>query len=197
VEDFTVYTEVDGSAVLTVTASKITGADLDRDINAYIYKDFGTDHFDAIEINFEVCMESTSVNTAVAVLPGLTVGTVGPNSTWGSGDVAVTLEKAATSLLQLWRGYSAALDTYAISLDTLYYCTLSRASGADTITLKIYSDAARITLLDTLSVSGFGTSKYRYLYGICGLNDALDGRNFDGYIQNLDISPFIPRVIIF
>jgi len=182
-EDFSTYTEVDAGGKITVAENRLTAANLLRNENAYVYKDYGTDHFDALNTNFEFYCAAASVVAGITGM-GFTVSAVGNSYAWGTSDVGV--HSYAETTLRLVRGNYVAYDaSVALTVDTLYYCTLSRTAGSDTITCKIY-DSARTSLVDTLSVAGYGTgTKYRYLYGIASHNDTQTER-WDGYFQNLD-----------
>ena len=188
IEDFTTYTEVDASARLTVTASKATAANADRDIDVYLYDDKGVNNYNAININFEIRQETASLLFAFGGM-GLTVSTVDSNSGWGTADIYVHMIEGASdaATVRLWRGNNVASDQFTAVTATVYYCTLLRTSGSDTVTLEIYSDSGRTTLLDTLSVAGFGTgTKYRYLYGFANNNDGTAVRDWDGFVQNME-----------
>ena len=77
---------------------------------------------------------------------------------------------------------------YAIAMNTTYYCKLQRAANSGTVTLKIYSNAARTTLLKTLTETGFSTSRtWRYIYAIRSgdLGPGDDSMSF--YIENINV----------
>ena len=189
-EDFLIsYTEVDVPAVLTVTASKITAVDCDRDVESYVYKDFGADYFDAISASFEVYISSDSLPSGYVKVAGFAT-TLDDAYAWEATSLSCGLAKTAGSAYQinLTRGLDAATDSYVCSANTLYYCTMVRLAGTDTASLSIYSDANRTTLLDVLSVAGYSTSKWRYCYGMAAYKSAGTGQDFDGYVQNLNLS---------
>ena len=183
-ENFTTYTEVDAGGKLTVAAAKITAVNMLRNEDCYVYKDFGVNFFDALDIDFEIFCSGLAGGDGLGG-PGLTVATINDGTVWGAGDVRVEFY-TYTTVIRLIRGAYVVFDaSVGLSYSTLYYCTLSRAAGGDTITCTIYSNAARTTVVDTLSVGGFGTSKYRYLYGIVSLNSG-DISRWDGYVQNMN-----------
>ncbi|MCH7662563.1 MAG: hypothetical protein IH859_01670 [Chloroflexi bacterium] len=189
IEDFTTYTEVDTSSRLTVTASKITGVNVDRDITAYVYDDKGVDNFNGLNIEFEIQVESASQAASWGGC-GLTVSVVDSNVNWLNTDVFVRLRETSGSVftLSLLRGDFDAEDNFTAASGTTYYCILLRTAGSDTITLEIYSDSSRTTLLDTLSVSGYGTgTKYRYLYGFANHDNGTSARDWDGFVQNMEV----------
>ncbi len=195
IQDFTApnYTEVDASTRLTVTATKITAVDCDRDIDAYVYKDFGVDYFNALNTYFEVYQSSATLLYGDIANIGFS-NTVNAVDAWESTSISAQWNRAASVpyyRFYLVRGAQAATDYYIAAQDTLYYCTMSRAAGNDAATIKVYSDAARTTLLDTLSVAGYGTAKWRYCYGFASWNDGTAGADWDGYTQNLDFNEVV------
>lgn len=204
VENLTGYTEVDSSSTVTVTSTKAEAANLTAFNYGLVYKDFGADYFNALDIDFEMYMSSSSGTNNTSI--GVNLSNTGtPNATsiqqLTSPDASAFLYRY-NSTYQVWlfRGSGTAFDNGAVSVNTLYYCTLSRTAASDTVTVYVYSNAARSTLVDTLSVSGYGTStKWRYFY-------AFSNRKFDesnaqayGYVQNVDLNiaaapTFTPRV---
>jgi len=180
-EDLANFTEVDPNSHIAVTSAKASGANLARNETAYVYKDYGVDYFDALDILFECRVESTTDASGLGYL-GLT-NTLGNVLSWAVGIKVLIYDVGGvyTIFLEVVGGTT---DTYVGAADTLYYCRLERAAGNNTVTLKIYSDAARTTLLDTLSVTGAGTDKYRYLYPICSYNDS-SALAWDGYYQDI------------
>ena len=190
-EDLTLgYYETDSNSHISVTASGAEGTGLTRNESAYVYRDFGANYFDALDINFEMYLSAGS-DLAAAGNFGLTVNTVGSTNTWGTSDIRILVNKTGSGeyKFSLVRGGAvAAYQTYVGSANTLYYCSLTRSAGSDTVQLKIYSDANRTTQLDSLSVSGFGTAtKYRYLYPLASQNDGKTAA-WNGYFQNIAIA---------
>lgn len=189
IEDFTTYTEVDPNTKLTVTSNKASGVNVDKDENVYLYYDKGVDIYNKIDIDFEAYIDSGSLGGAIAGM-GMSVTAISTTQNFGNSDISVLQREtgAGAHRIALRRGNNIANDEFTTgAADTLYYCTLLRTKDSNTVTLKIYSDSNRTSLLDTLSVSGFGTStKYRYLYGFVNKNEPASGDDFDGYIQNME-----------
>jgi len=185
-ENFSTYTEVDDSNRLSVSASQALAVDVDHDIDVYLYKDFGANYFDALDVDFELYISSNCVNSGDAG-PGFS-NTVDDVNAWESTSVWVGGQGNGTYSIMLLRD-GAASDSYTCSANTLYYCTLVRAAGNNSISCLVYSNSARTTLLDTLTVVGFGTAKWRYCYGFANRNIGTAGQDFDGYVQNLDLGP--------
>jgi len=180
-----VYTEVDVNNKLTVTTPKALAADADADEDVYLYKDMGVAYFNLLDIDFEIyCASTSETNARAGIAISNTVSTI---KGFATTDISAIFQRdASEGSIKLLRGDTVANDSYTASDDTIYYCTLKRAEGSDTVRLKIYSDSARTTLVDTLSVSGFSTTTYRYIYGFVNYNTTTANRNFDGYVQNLN-----------
>ncbi len=185
--DFTTYTEVDANTKLTVIAAKATAVNADTDEDVYLYIDKGTNFLDELDVDFEIFCASASQDVAKA---GMAISnTVGSINDFATTDISVIARRATPTdaYIELYRGNTVATDSYNGLDDTLYYCTLTRVAANDTVTLKIYSDSSRETLLDTLTVSGYSTTKYRYVYGFVNRNAGVGAQDFDGYIQNLTL----------
>jgi len=180
------YTEVDTNSKLTVTYSngvtKATAANADTNENVYLYKDKGVDHYDALDEDFELFIASTSDAGAYG---GMAISnTIEDITGFAATDLSCFIYRVGAEFrIYLSRGNLTATDYYVCSADTLYYCTMVRVAANNEVSVKIYSDAGRGTLLDTITISGIGTKKYRYLYGFVNLNDGGGGEDFDGYVQ--------------
>jgi len=189
-EDLTTYTEYDVNSHLTITSTKATAASVHGNETVYAIKDFGANYFDALDINFELYIESSASGNGRGGIGLSNIANVAING-FNSSSVSATIALGNDSVVRisLMRGAFTATDLYVGSHSTLYYCTLSRAAGNDTISLFIYSDASREILLDTLVVAGFSTVKYQYLYGFVNYNDSDSFMIFSGYVQNIDLGP--------
>jgi len=183
-QDLTTYEEVDPNSKLTVTSSKVTAANMDKDEDCYVYKDFGPAYFDEIDSEFECRVESSSSPTCASSL-GF-ANTVDDRSGWSTHLNVQCQQVAGTPRIYLFSPTDD--DFYNCSADTTYYCTLQRAAGNDGATLYIYSDASRETLVDTLTVTGCSTSKYQYFYAIASSGSGTGNNNFDGFYQNIDLN---------
>jgi len=196
VENFLTYTEEDDNNKLTVTATKAEGADVDRDIDVWLYADKGSDYFDALDIDFEIYVASTSLDGGTG---GIAITNTANKSVADFADTDISvlaMREGADYKLKLWRGYNVDDDAYTGSSNTLYYCTLSRAAGNDSVSVPIYSDVGRTDLLGTITVVGFGTTKYQYVYGFVNINAIQSGKDFDGYVQNLDLTGGVDKNLV-
>ena len=156
-----------------------------RDVAAYCYCDKGADFFNALGIKFTIRLTGYT-GTNPAYVPFALANVVGPRSAFGTTDMYVMFYRTSSAeyQLRLIRGIYGDEDYYVMTMNTIYYCTLERAAGADTVYLKIYSNPERTSLLDTLSVSGFGTTKWRYIYAANSLDTTASG-TFSGYTENI------------
>lgn len=192
IEDLTGYTEVDvGDTRLTVTAPKVDGNDVLGNQDAYVYKDFLADYFDALDIDYEIYIEDPIVDLGfggigVADVIGAPGGVFG---NWAATDpfAASFHHSNGNVYLRLMKGNDSGEDDYIGSKDTLYYCTLTRVAGNDTVSLLIYDDSGRTNLLDTLNITGFNGVKWRYCYAFAAA-DSGTTREWDGYTQNINLN---------
>jgi hypothetical protein len=181
-EDLTTYSEFDLSGHITKTSSRVTGENLDMDEDAYLFKDFGTNHFDGINLSFAVRALSTSDEYSSGQTGFANVED--DSYHWGPGHHIVVWFLVGGGLTigvldnEIYDA-STTLDT-----DRTYYLRLVRAAGSSTVTLYIYSDEARTTLVDTLSVSTIGTTKFRYFYPLVSSDSGESGNDWDGYCEN-------------
>jgi len=165
-EDFTTYTEVDEDNDITVSQNQITVDTMRRDAASYVHKDFGSGAFGDFEIQFEATCSAVSGNGASVVVLGLTnSGFTHEDALQNNEGILVYFYYSSylsptDQVVALMRGSDQTQDLYYFSsIPSTFYFTLTRSGS--TVDLKIYSDAARTNLLDTLTVSD-GTV-YRYL----------------------------------
>lgn len=186
-ENLITYAQVDPLGYITPTTTRCTVSNMPRNTVAYCYCDKGANFFNALNIKFTIRPTGVTGNNPI-YLPFALANVVGPYSAFGTTDMCVMFYRTSSPeyRLRFIRGNYASEDYYVMTMNTIYYCTLERAAGADTVYLKIYSNPERTSLLDTLSVSGFGTTKWRYIYAANSLNGAASG-TFSGYTENIKI----------
>lgn len=175
-EDFTTYTEVDDTANLITVASSthidFTGRRHTVKVNGYLYKDYGLDYFGDFKHNIDVkWVSDTGLNSEFATCWLVSKDAIDEEidiRTVGNRYVSVTLfiqdpEGYRQIRLCYWDGTLWNVDTYTASSGTQYYLTIQRIGTA--LTCKIYSDANRTVLLDTLTLTipDTTTLKFRYL----------------------------------
>ena len=187
-EEYPSYVEVDANDKLTVTLSRAEAADVDWDEDVYLYTDKGANYFDALDIDFELYIESTSQDDG---LGGIAItNTIGDFQAFANTDLSVLVRRIAGPAyrVSLMRGAAVVEDFYVGTHSTLYYCTLYRPAGNDTANVTIFLTPQRATPLDTLLVGGFVAEEWQYSYGFVNSNGGLPNKNFDGYVQNLDLT---------
>jgi hypothetical protein len=192
-ENFTTYTEVDPDSKITVSSTKCSAVGVAQNASEdYVYKDFGSNYFDGVHAFFEL-YPSNGYNNGGAIIGAFCLSNdVGAVTGCGDSDLNCLISKSGDnpsglSNIKLWRGNAVATAIWDnISNNTVYYCILTRVAGSDTATLYIYSDSSRHTLSTSLSVSGFGTTKWQYCYGMRGTANGAINRSYYGYLENLE-----------
>lgn len=188
-EDLTTYTLVPNGS-LSVTASKVTGG-FYQDQDKMLYKNFGADYFDAINLNFEGYIADTDPYGYDAYMYAGFSNVVDDMSGWGSAtDIRVCFLRSGgygegNYYITLSNGPPYTYYDYCIiSPGVNYYLTLTRV--ADSATLKIYTDADRTTLFYTLVINGLGTAKWRYFYAGVNYYTGESTHYVSGYYQNYE-----------
>jgi len=187
-EDFTTYTEVDPGGDLTITATKIAADMLERNLDTYVYLDKGEGHF------------GTTFKHDVQFIYKTGSDDMGLLGFWAvANNVGDITELGEALYVRAYRSsqYGNEIKAFNVEgeedlygaciLDTYYYCTAER-TGDTTFELRIYSDAARTTLLDTLTLAIASGRSYRYVYGIISNNDRKADRAAKGDVENLDLN---------
>jgi len=194
------------SGVASVSSSRATGYYDDASVWGLVFQDYEKDFFDGFVIQFDFKLVSAYLSDAVESIPtelGL-FSLSNAHYPWdevyslpaGADDPVVVisvywnedgeLDSAELNLVEgNWYSYSSTLN---ISVGTVYYCTISRSDGSSTVTLKVYSNAARTTLLKTMTVTSFTASrKWRFIYALRGMSDADGMASATVWVENLKI----------
>lgn len=192
-EDLTTYTESDPSSNISIIdeGSTIKISTARRNENYYVVKDFGTDYFNGLDIDFRIHHLSAS-GTIWGSLGALGLSNaLNYQGSWGeTTSIFIDTIRTGSSAyeMRLYRGYDSATDSISISANTTYYCTLSRSTSSDTVKVFVYTDSDRSSLFDTLEVSGFGTgTKYRYFYAAVSRYYNIT-EYASGYISGIEIN---------
>lgn len=185
IEDFTTYTEVDPNSDFTITSSKIAVDGLRRDAAAYVYKDMGSGHFGDFEHLLKITKSASFEDFAVLGWWGLS----NVATTFYGMDVAnvglVLLAYSATTELVEMRDFDTGGVDYMAGGDATKWLTVERAGT--TATCKIYSDAERTSLDDTLSIT-CATTTYQYILGTFSRESSNNGEvEAYGDIEDLDL----------
>jgi hypothetical protein len=165
------YTESDPDNRITRYTAYVTYSAWCAVYDSYIYRDFGADYFDNIDIYFRLKVnDATGGNTAqVAHLAfknavsciksggGLALGVRSYRVAYGAVQIQLCTFNGLT--------VNASDASPYVTLGSYYYCRLVRSSSSTTATLYLYTDSARTNLWDTLQITHSDVStKYRYLY---------------------------------
>lgn len=186
-QDLTTYTEYDPSSRLTVAGTKCTLTAGSRNQAWNLYKDFGADYFNGIHIDFEMQLTSCTIWAVMSVV-GISNST-GDSASWAATDYLVFMQRTGTTdyRITLLNGNWSVSDYMAAAEDVTYYCTLRRTPGSDAVYLDVYSDSARTTLLDTLVITGIGTTKHRYIHAMVSRYSASTVAA-SGWVDNINLS---------
>ena len=198
------YMEDDENSQISKTSSRATAYGLIAGDACFCFKDYGPEAFDInFSIDFEIRL--TDAYTDLEGEPDEWTETVDGalclsntygdlDDAYGTNDLNVCLgwdwesdeygNGNYTCYLQLFR-WGAAMDYMVINEDQTYYCRLIR--NGDSAQLKVYSNSSRTNLLDTLTVGGFGTRKWRYIYLIRSGNEG-GSDEISFWIQNVSVS---------
>ena len=185
-EVFEFFDDFDG----VIDEHKAMAVGITRNEDAYLYKDFGADHFNGFEILFTAKWTAAS-DYGIICLVGLS-NQIDDAYHWDDTGCYVMFHYDVCAAddkykIRLQRGGNVAHDYYACSMNTVYYLKLKREANSDTVNLYIYSDPERTNLLDTLTVSGYGnTTRYRYLYAMSSFNSGAS-ETASGYVRDVDI----------
>lgn len=203
-EDYTGYTETDPNSRFSVATNTITVTGLSSNEDAYVYDDKGVDHFEET-YNHTFDAQVTSASTTATLVPWSLANIV--DDAWGiqgnaseDGHEVFFINNSGTLEIRLREidGASFYTDIFSgFSLSTRYYFTVERVSGGSfgIVNCYIYSDSARTTLVDTLSLTLHADHKFRYVYAAQSFNIPVVA-SLSGDVQNLDIggevTGFIP-----
>lgn len=200
-EDYTTYTEVDPNNHIATTSNTV---DFNYYMNedAYLYDDKGagnianfTHHFDAMWDN----KSNTLFHRFIAWIVANDLDDAKGLKDTSKDYFAIAFTYTGGSLrIQLMEsdGGTLSFDEYiGITHDTWYYFSVQRY-GTVNITVRVYSDFARTSLLDTLSISSVISTNFRYVYGC---NNWRNGQNQYGwgFMENLTISELPSRYLTF
>jgi len=187
IEDFhKLYVELDPSSKITKSHTRVTANSLPRNEVAYVYKDFGKDYFKDIIHLFEIFIGTYDANSE-CVLYGVenNLGDYAQCTAAGlAGFHALIINTENKRYLYFKDNDSHSDSNATIGINTLYYPKITRVGT--TVSMVIYTDAARTNILDTVSITT-SAEGLRYLYPLMGDSADQADQIFNGYSQNYDL----------
>lgn len=163
-EDFTTYTEVDPGGFLTVIANKVTATNMPYSTACWVKKDYGAGHFGDFEHLLKITVTDFEAWAYVEYWRLTADDAIRTGSEAFAANKSISVHTDSTTgnfKIGLVNWVTPAADHYQHGSGTgTFYLTIKRVGT--TGTCKIYSDAARTVLVDTLSLTLPNTT-YRYL----------------------------------
>ena len=194
-EDFTTYTEVDNANddITVVSAVQVDGNTMTRTDTAYLYKDFGVNHFDDFEHLHEAKPISSIKDSSYVGVWGMS-NHIGDINTWlaNGGGITLLIYRFTSDYPRFMlneRGGDADITNVDQAWNKQYYLVTERIDT--TLTCKIYNDSAYTNLVDTLTIE-VNTQPYRYLFPLASYDTAGAGFSITVESWNLDIQEAIP-----
>lgn len=172
--DLATFTEVDPNGRLTVSTTKVTVLNMQRNESCYLYLDLGAD--DAVSGDFEIWFEVGSINfqtAGYASLVGLSK-TIGPLNE-GSDIIESNIYRSSGGyLIRALQIDDNTLDFNEVTIPVAtYFCKLVRDIAGDSLTLYMAVSSSNRdsgSWAYTVSVSGVSTDAFRYLYVVSSPN---------------------------
>jgi hypothetical protein len=185
-EDFSTYTEVDPNSHISKTATHIDHVGYSNE-DCYLYKDKGANHF----ADFVHLMDVKFVSSGSAQYGHSLYSLSNDVDDWkglvdtGKTAIGIIGEHASEYpyllfVVEAYGGvqYSSGPSPVPIpekeklAENTWYYLNLVKSGTS--LTLTIYSDAARINLVNTKSILLHANHQFRYVFGVNSLNEPLN-----------------------
>ena len=169
------WLETDSAGDITRTATRCDVDSMRRDANSWVHRSFGANHFGDLEHDFVARLNASppgfpgaqslwtvwAINDVAGTWADLLVSGDGQAAFIYPGTPQFGMRDFGLANTDLWGG---------IVLAETYYCTLRRYNAGVALQMKIYTDASKTTLKDTLSVvctAGLLTNLQ-----VCGSQDA-------------------------
>lgn len=164
---------------------------LSRDVSVYLYRDFGISHFDDFTHNVDFNVISMTGSTRVDCSIWAIANTINDvHSIYSANEdllyIGVSKLPIIGNILILLEsiGGTVQSDYYVINFSTDYYLTIQKNKRL--LSCAIYSDSARSSLLNTLSLTLISDKTFRYLYAMSSYNFGISAA-WTGTISNLSL----------
>ena len=186
-ENFTGYSETDPNGDITRTAARCTASTMRRDVNAHVGKSYGASHFGDYDHDIDFRITACDSKGEMVVW-----AVASSDASWaglGAGQDCHVYDIGSANRLTLYDKGNADNDVYAsVALNTTYYLTNTRVKATPLTQCKIYSEAARTTLLDTLAITP-ETDDYEYALCCASMKSTWNpAATISGYSENLDLN---------
>ena len=193
-EDFTLMTEADANGRYAVTATTIIVTSLKRnDLAHFVYKDQGAGVIGDITLGTEFDIINSGGGNASAIFVYIISDLIGDfidHNSIAEPGFTIFMNRSGGGAYALFiqgTGGVGPFDLTAMPTSSRRYLTVTRAAGV--MTVKVYSDAARLTLLDTIAISHL-TGSYRYQYVVSSYGSATAGA-MSGDVRNYEIKDVV------
>jgi len=193
-QDFTTYTEFDPDGCLTVAPTIITAVDLDRNNTAYLYKDFGIDHFNAAwQHELKTTCDYRLLKTAPWTLAGIwaVANTIEDQRAWQLATAeAISLywrHDGSNILLVLrdWKTTHNDNHNYGNARVIFTSYPILERTSETALEARLYSDAARTVLTDTLAIAITSGDRHRYAFPMVSFDDTTGSQDYCGTSEEL------------
>ena len=199
-EDLSAYSINDAGGYLTISPdTKVTWADLPRNVNAFLYKDKGVNHFAG---NFTHRIETQFTGWGVTNYGQVECWMIANAATGrkaiidAGGDCLHFTHEKGSSAYKFWlqiyeSGVLVDYDSWdSVSLGVAYYVTIVRNEAAGTLTAYIRTGSHSGPLQDTLVASIGVDNDFRYIYAAGSYNSGHTGE-VTGFTRNIDLAGVI------
>jgi len=186
-EDWTGWTEVDADGDLTIAANQIT-ISTEANTSSCVYKLYGTNYFSGEfthKVDFQITGEAVDHSEmGIISYSDIAHWTYYDLSSGGVCIYGWCIVGTRTDAMYIEKSGSYDSLNYNLLENTIYYLKIVR-NAANLITCYVYSDAARTTLLDSISI----TDTVAYDYLSCAWAGTGNGGtpSWSGLLYNLDV----------
>lgn len=175
------WVEVDNANIITRSQYRVTSSGSNSTVGNYVYKDYGANNINGIDIKFVACPGNTNTDM-VAVM--VTYGS--PGCYRRNGSYRVYCEFYRGNVFLEYRETTAALCSGSVPWHgaTPYYLRLVRSPNSSTFYLYKYSDSSYTTVVASASINCVPSSrKFRYLVVAC--DSCTASRICSLYVENV------------
>lgn len=191
-QDWTTYTEVDTSSILTVAANQITVINLTRSSESWVYADKGVNHFGTTGIDHDISSEGTDFDGGNSDIFIYAIANINnPTNTTDPIIMVKMIDRLGTNMRYRLEIDDGATDELDLSIDhdlaTQYWLTITREAAGSIA--KTYTDSVRTSLKDTMTVAQGSTSFQYMVHAFSRAGSGTEQSN--GFIYDLDLKEAI------